>query len=169
MSHHPLAGVLGLEADLDPVFSRLYERFRIEAGAPAFSKASLLAPVVVPITNMDVLLAQSSVERQTTSITSTGNFTAVLTVPAGKRWQVFYIQLVRESGTWTWDRERYGDTSAAVGFTVQSHASAVTSSSFQPNTPWPMDQLDEYQIDVGVYSVTGNIQVNALIIQEDAY
>lgn len=169
MPYHPLSSIVGLEADLDPVFGRLYGRLRIEAGAPAPLKTSLLAPVVVPITNMDALLAQPKVERQTTSITSTGNFTAVLTVPINKRWQVFYIQLVRESGTWTWDRERYGDTSAGVGFTVQSHASAVTSSSFEPNSPWPMDQLDEYQIDVGVYSVTGNIQVNALIIEEDAY
>jgi hypothetical protein len=169
MPHHPLAGVVGLEADLDPVFSRLYSRFRIEAGAPAFSKASLLAPVVVPITNMDALLAQSMVERQTTTIASTGNFTTILTVPVGKRWQLYYIQLIQEGGTWNWDRERYHDTSLNVSFTVQSYASPVTSANFQPNTPWPMDQLDEYQIDVGTFSSGGNIQVNALIVQEDAY
>ena len=170
MLQHPLAEVLGLEIDQDQAFARLYDRFRVEAGAPAHGKASLLAPYILPITNMDELLVSIEGVTETTAVTAAGGL-KIFNPPNTERWNLRFVQIILDTGTYTWDEVTLHDGISAVRVVLSRPASVTETLIEFPGAGVKLDgrRSDAIRVVIDAFTGAGNLKVNAWVDVEKAY
>ena len=87
----------GLPAKRFDVWRRLYERFLLEPD-PAKQSRAEVGTLIVPVTQVDVLLLASAGDRTAYDLTAASGTFRGLTVPAGERWYLGKMERDATSG-----------------------------------------------------------------------
>lgn len=143
---------------------RLTSRYKLIEGQNVPLKVN--DEYIQPITNTDELLKSFKVHNETGTMTNTGNKT-VATVPAGKRWRIYAINVRSTSGTWTMSSLKLGDTSIGQACTIYQPASSANH--FELMNELILDETDTVQVYVDALSVSGDYAASILVAEEDAY
>jgi len=163
----PLADILGLRADVDEAFARLYDRFSVEAGAPDLRKASLLVPTIQPITSMDTLLVDHKGILEITAYSSAGVM-AVATVPVGERWTVNRFRIARSGGDGTFVELFTTDTSEGVTVDLDSFG-ATNIKLMRLEQPLVLEERDTLDINIDAVTSGGNWRCHLWVAVEKAF
>tara|TARA_Y100000310_G_scaffold320328_1_gene376669 strand:- start:308 stop:778 length:471 start_codon:yes stop_codon:yes gene_type:complete len=154
-----------MHADLSADIRQLYERLGVESAGEHQASAVEFHPDIFLVASVDDLTQRWKNVRSSTTITANG-FQLAATVPAGKRWTVQIIHVVRTSGTFTHEGLQVND--ASEGIKVQYPGwTAGTDHTVEPYNRITMDELDEIYINIGSHSVNGNLNLNMLLQEHD--
>lgn len=153
------------------IYSRLYKRFLLEPAPAGTGPSPQLETTIQPITNVDELLRTPKGEGHdsgTIGIGSSASF-AIATVPAGKRWMLYWVFTTRLTGDNLTDAYQFNDVSENLLVTYELFT-AVANNNREFNNPIPMDEGDSLQVSMsGAGSSTSTIRGRVWVVEEDAF
>lgn len=151
----------GLRSDLSKALLRISRRYRLVGATSPEQQEVLFHPDIFLVGNIDDLLEDIHIRRWTVEVTGTGNRT-VVTVPKDERWKVLGIHVLVTSGTFSFLTCSIKDTAQAspIGFVVFKGATS-SDETFWAQTVWPMAKDWSIDINIDVWSVTGNLRIEA--------
>ena len=162
-----------LRIELENLWRRLAVRFKAHAKSdtdPNDPAYPILLETLQPVTNFDDLLKTATISRITverTAVAGAGYATGNTPIPAGKRWQILAISVLRASGDGTLSQFRVLDgTRSCVIYAVTATATPNTEMLSQPV---PMEE--GWDIQAYVAAITGDTvwTFDFLHYEEDAY
>lgn len=156
------------------VWGRLANRYMLTPGGGA---KGAVAGLVIPVTDADKLL--EVIQQVSGSTTVTGGAAVnqtVLTVPKGKRWQLYAIDMVRsgagadntQNAILAQATTRVGTSAGSVN--ILTFTATATYYSGVLSTPFPLDS--EYEVQVGTTgagSTDSDFTASAWVVETDAY
>jgi len=142
------------------VWSRLYGRFLLEPQPAGFPQAAV-SPLIVPVTQADDLLRLPEGRSENPTISGISTLT-MFTVPPGERWRLYAMSAIRNSGSFTFNDFRVLDSSRGESCRLDQFTT-TTARSFVPGTPIPLDETDDVQLRVDVFSSSGTLNVQVWI------
>ena len=157
--------VMGIRVAKAYAFSRLYRRFALKS---TFGPQLSLLPQIILTSDFDDLLRRRAIKRAVPAVTANGSLLC-FTVPDGKRWHILVLTFTLNTGTFQLTGVQYADVESTFQQKVYAQAGAVTSITWEPAKAHILEQKDSIYVDVGSYSVTGDLVAMAYVMEEDAY
>jgi len=151
-----------------PVWRRLYQRFKLEP-FPA-TVGPDVGKTIIPITDADTLLRENRAVQETNTAPA-GDDTefTILTVPGGKRWTVYDIDVSFTSGDNTIKQFLVGDTSRNLNVILVAFTPAAGKQEFLP-VPIKLEEGDTIKArTTGTGGAATVMESTAWIDEEDAF
>lgn len=152
------------------LWRRLYTRFLIEP-FPAGDAVPAVSTLIVPVTQADELLSEPRGFEETTEASAAlaANL-SIATVPAGNRWRLQTINVLRTSGDNTFSRFLIQDASrGGLSIAIDTFAS-VTGATLRLDTIIRMDEGDAVRILMdGAGVAASNMRVQLWLEEEAAF
>lgn len=152
------------------LWRRLYKRFQLEPG-PATSIPDVLKTVIA-VTDADKLLGDTGRKSGVSEGIGAGETVEiqVLTVPTGKRWTVYSIDISRESGDNQVDRVDLVDTSNVSAQAPIDRFTAAANHVVDLKAPVVLEPLDAILVQTDGAGVAGStFGCNAWVFEEDMF
>jgi len=165
-----------LESDLFGAFARLGKKLRLKSGSAGLTNPRV-ENTVMPITSMDDLLKEWQIWYTEHTIGGASQTDTIAYVPNGKRWTIYAVRFVRESGDRTVDTWGIVEPGVAEGsqnwdntLVLYSFTAASIYSSGMLNQPITLPEGAGLIFSTSsAGSTNGTYHIQVLLFEEDAF
>ena len=157
-----------LRESMNPrVISRLQTRLDLQQDPGA--ARTFLSPTIVPTTDADALLREYGTQSANTASITAGssNNIDLYTVPRGRRWRCYFLDVVRSSGDNTIDRIQVSDN---VAGTMIARFTAVSTFTLEFTQGIILDELQRLLVGVAGAGAGATVfTADMWVAEEDAF
>lgn len=149
----------------DQVFRRLINKFDLKTD----QREPVTVPsVIMPVTDVGVLLQKTKAYRHVEAISSTG-IKLLNEVPEGKRWRIMAIQVLKGSGAFTLSALYVYIIADAQTQKIETFASSEDHQTYLDGQEIYLDAGDRIRAYVDAFTTAGNIDCLVYVMEEDLY